>query len=124
MHLLFVAPRFVTNRNPPYSIIPQVCLARVVLINPALLALDEATANLDEQTEKVFQKVLEEKFKDATILCVAHRLEPLRWCRTKIEIGAGKLLSISDFNVAQLPAVHPADVQSSAPESSFQSRKR
>ena len=99
------------------------CLARVVLKNPALLALDEATANLDEQTEKVFQKVLEEKFKDATILCVAHRLDTLRWCRTKIEIGAGKLLSICDCNVAQLPVVHPADVQSSAPESSFQSHK-
>ena len=92
-------------------------MARVVLKNPALLALDEATANLDEQTEKVFQKVLEEKFKDATILCVAHRLETLRWCRTKIEIGAGKLLSISEFNVAQLPVGHPTDVHSSAPKS-------
>jgi ABC-type bacteriocin/lantibiotic exporter with double-glycine peptidase domain len=97
-----------------------VCLARVVLKNPALLALDEATANLDEQTEKVFQKVLEEKFKDATILCVAHRLETLRWCRIKIEIGAGNL-SISDLNVAQLPVLHPAHVHFSAPESSFQS---
>ena len=94
-------------------------MARVVLTNPALLALDEATANLDEQTEKVFQKVLEEKFKDATILCVAHRLETLRWCRTKIEIGAGKLLSIKEFNVARLPVVHSADVHSRAPQSSF-----
>jgi ABC-type multidrug transport system fused ATPase/permease subunit len=82
-------------------------LARVLLKNPALLALDEATANLDQKTEAWFQKVLEEKFKDATILCVAHRLETLRWCRTKIEIGSGKLLSISDINVAQLPMVHP-----------------
>ncbi len=82
-------------------------MARVLLKNPALLALDEATANLDQKTEAWFQKVLEEKFKDATILCVAHRLETLRWCRTKIEIGSGKLLSISDINVAQLPMVHP-----------------
>ena len=82
-------------------------MARVLLKNPALLALDEATANLDQKTEALFQKVLEEKFKDATILCVAHRLETLRWCRTKIEIGSGKLLSISDINVAQLPMVHP-----------------
>ncbi len=99
-------------------------MARVLLKKPTLLALDEATANLDEQTEAVFLKVLEEKFKDATILCVSHRLETLRWCRTKIEIGAGKLLSISDINVAQLPVVHLADVHTSGPESSFQSHKR
>jgi ABC-type bacteriocin/lantibiotic exporter with double-glycine peptidase domain len=99
-------------------------LARVVLKNPALLALDEATANLDEQTEKVFQKVLEEKFKDATILCVAHRLETLRWCRIKIEIGAGSQLSISDLNVAQISVLHPAHVHSSAPEASILSHKR
>jgi ABC-type transport system involved in cytochrome bd biosynthesis fused ATPase/permease subunit len=86
----------------------QVCLARVLLKNPALLALDEATANLDQKTEALFQKILEEKFKDATILCVAHRVETLRWCRTKIEIGSGKLLSISEINFAQLPVVHSA----------------
>jgi ATP-binding cassette subfamily B protein RtxE len=69
----------------------------VLLKQPALLALDEATSALDQQTEVLFQKVLEEKFQGATILCIAHRLETLRWCRTRIEMGAGKLLSISDF---------------------------
>ncbi len=76
----------------------QVCLARVLLKQPALLALDEATSALDQTTEVLFQRVLEEKFQETTILCIAHRLETLRWCRTRIEMGTGKLLSISDFN--------------------------
>jgi ABC-type multidrug transport system fused ATPase/permease subunit len=64
-----------------------------------VLLLDEATAALDEKTEALFQRVLEEKFADTTILCIAHRLETLRWCKTRMEMSNGKLVSIS-----QLPA--------------------
>ena len=64
-----------------------------------MLFLDEATSALDEKTEQLFQKVLEDKFVDCTIVCIAHRLETLRWCRTRIEMDKGKLLSIT-----QLPA--------------------
>jgi ABC-type multidrug transport system fused ATPase/permease subunit len=80
-----------------------VCLARVLLKQPAILALDEATSALDQKTEVLFQKVLEEKFENTTILCIAHRLETLRWCRTRIEMGTGKLLSISDFKPEAAP---------------------
>ena len=73
----------------------QVCLARVLLKKPSVLFLDEATASLDEKTEAHFQKVLEEKFVDSTIFCIAHRLETLSWCRTRVEMGSGKLKSIS-----------------------------
>ena len=73
------------------------CLARVLLKKPSVLFLDEATASLDEKTEAHFQKVLEEKFVDATIFCIAHRLETLSWCRTRIEMGKGKLLSITSI---------------------------
>jgi ABC-type transport system involved in cytochrome bd biosynthesis fused ATPase/permease subunit len=83
----------VSISNP--SRLPQVCLARVLLKKPSVLFLDEATAALDEKTEEHFQKVLEEKFVDTTIVCIAHRLETLRWCRTRIEMGKGKLLSLT-----------------------------
>ena len=58
--------------------------------------MDEATSDLDEKTQNMFQKVIELKFAGATIICIAHRVETLRWCRTKIEMGCGKLLSISE----------------------------
>ena len=72
----------------------QVCLARVLLKRPKILCLDEATASLDAKTEALFQKVLETSFTDSTIVCIAHRIDTLRWCRTRIEMRQGKMLSI------------------------------
>lgn len=66
-----------------------------------MLFLDEATSALDEKTEQLFQKVLEDKFVDCTIVCIAHRLETLRWCRTRIEMDRGKLLSITQLPTAK-----------------------
>jgi len=62
-----------------------------------VLLLDEATSALDEKTEALFQRVLEEKFVDTTIVCIAHRLETLRWCRTRIEMRDGKLVSFTNL---------------------------
>ncbi len=69
----------------------------MLLKNPALLVLDEATANLDQHTEELFQRVLELKFASATIMCIAHRIETLRWCRTKMELGWGRVLSVCEI---------------------------
>ena len=74
----------------------QVCLARVLLKQPTLLFLDEATASLDAATEAVFQTVLETQFAAATIVCIAHRTDTLKWCRTRIEMRRGKVFSVSD----------------------------
>ncbi len=76
-------------------ILPQVCLARILLKKPSVLFLDEATAALDQKTEEHFQMVLEEQFVNCTIFCIAHRLETLRWCRVRLEMGKGRLLSIT-----------------------------
>ena len=43
----------------------------------------------------MFQKVLETNFADATIVCIAHRIDTLTWCRTRIEMRQGKLLSMT-----------------------------
>ena len=69
----------------------QVCIARVLLKRPKILCLDEATASLDAKTEALFQKVLETSFTDSTIVCIAHRIDTLRWCRTCIEMSQGKM---------------------------------
>ncbi len=67
----------------------------MLLKRPKFLCLDEATASLDSKTEAMFQKVLETSFADSTIVCIAHRIDTLRWCRTRIEMRQGKLLSIT-----------------------------
>jgi len=58
-------------------------LARAILKKQALdcqciLILDEATSNLDSKTEAIVQKILQDEFRNCTVIAVAHRLDILR----------------------------------------------
>ncbi|KAJ3061801.1 Multidrug resistance-associated protein 1 [Podochytrium sp. JEL0797] len=53
------------------------CLSRAMLKRPKILIMDEATANVDYETDSMIQKSLREDFKETTILTIAHRLNTI-----------------------------------------------
>ena len=66
----------------------RVSIARAILQDPKILILDEATAAMDTQTERLIQNSLDALTKDKTTVIIAHRLSTLR--------GADKLIVIED----------------------------
>lgn len=55
-----------------------VCIARATLVNPRILILDEATANIDTVTEVLIQEALENLMTGRTAVVIAHRLSTIR----------------------------------------------
>merc|ERR1712109_259353 len=54
-----------------------ICIIRAILRSNRIVILDEATANIDVVTEQTIQKLIDEEFKGATVLTIAHRLNTI-----------------------------------------------
>lgn len=53
------------------------CLARAFLRQSKILIMDEATASVDIQTDKILQKIIKTAFVDRTVLTIAHRISSI-----------------------------------------------
>lgn len=70
----------------------RVALARVLLKNPAIVILDEATAHLDSETEAQIQKALETALRGRTSVVIAHRLSTIQAADQILVIQDGKIV--------------------------------
>jgi len=70
------------------------CLARAILANPPILILDEATSNVDTNTERLMQKSLRQLVKGRTCLMIAHRLSTV--------INADRIVVLEHGKVAEI----------------------
>ena len=70
-----------------------ISFARAVLVDPRILVLDEATANVDTRTEAVIQRALRELLRDRTTFVIAHRLSTIR--------NADRVIVLEDGRIAE-----------------------
>ena len=69
------------------------CIARVMLMDPAILILDEATSSIDTRTEQKVQSAFQEMLKGRTAFIVAHRLSTIQ--------NADCILVMKDGNIIE-----------------------
>ena len=69
----------------------RIAIARAILANPKILILDEATSNLDTESEALIQKSLAELTKGRTTFVIAHRLSTIRKANQILVIENGRI---------------------------------
>ena len=69
----------------------RIAIARAVLADPKILILDEATSNLDTESEAFIQESLSQLMKDRTTIVIAHRLSTIRRADQILVIEEGKI---------------------------------
>ncbi|WP_044397337.1 ABC transporter ATP-binding protein [Lacinutrix sp. Hel_I_90] len=70
----------------------RIAIARAILADPKIIILDEATSNLDTESEALIQKSLSELTKNRTTIVIAHRLSTIRKADQILVIENGRIV--------------------------------
>jgi ATP-binding cassette subfamily B protein/subfamily B ATP-binding cassette protein MsbA len=70
----------------------MISIARVMLVNPEIVILDEATSNIDTRSEKLITDSFDEMMKSKTSIVIAHRLSTIEKADIIIVMRDGKIV--------------------------------
>jgi ABC-type multidrug transport system fused ATPase/permease subunit len=87
-----------------------VALARVLLQDPAIVILDEATASIDPLTEAQIQEGLEVVLRDRTAIIIAHRLSTIRAADRILVLRKGEVIEEGDHDGLMAQGGHYAEL--------------
>ncbi|MFB0997935.1 MAG: ATP-binding cassette domain-containing protein, partial [Flavobacteriales bacterium] len=76
----------------------RISISRAILADPKIIILDEATSNLDTESESYIQKSLNELMKNRTTFVIAHRLSTIRKADQILVIEDGKICERGTHN--------------------------
>ncbi len=89
-----------------------VALARVLLQDPRILILDEATASVDPLTEAQIQEGLDVVLEDRTAIVIAHRLSTIKSADRIIVLRQGQIIEEGDHDTLMAAGGHYAELYS------------
>jgi subfamily B ATP-binding cassette protein MsbA len=72
----------------------RIALARAILRNPDILILDEATSQIDIESEQLIHKALESFVQDRTAIIITHRLSTLELADRILVMDAGRIVDL------------------------------
>ncbi len=76
----------------------RLAIARMFLTNPSVIIFDEATSNLDSESEGLIQDALWKIAKNRTVLIIAHRFSTIRKVGRIVVLEGGKIVEMGSHN--------------------------
>eukprot|EP00058_Branchiostoma_floridae_P004581 XP_002590069.1 hypothetical protein BRAFLDRAFT_83311 [Branchiostoma floridae] len=71
------------------------CLARAILTRAKVLCIDEATANVDQETDRLIQQTIRTEFAHSTVITIAHRTNTIMDSERVLVMSAGRVVEFA-----------------------------